>query len=398
MRHDVDIHNFLGELEACFNKIKKSKISESNKKAIFNFQEQCLAEGLGTARILKYVQTLYQLSLLLRKNFKSCDKNDIAKVIRELEKKNYSEWTKHDYKVALKKFYKWLRGIDEGYPEEVKWIKTTVRNSKHKLPEELLTEEDIQKLVESAEHPRDKALVFVLYESGCRIGELSSLRIKNIQFDEYGAQIIVGGKTGMRRIRLISSVPSLASWINIHPERDNPEAPLWVSIGTRNKGIRMNYSTVRTMLQRLANKAGIKKRINPHLFRHSRATHLASHLTEAQMKEFFGWVQGSEMASIYVHLSGRDVDDALLKIYGLKKKESEEKGNALKPKKCPRCEMMNPATSKFCSRCAMALDIQTAMKLEDLRKMWDQEMAEFVKDPEVQRLWMKKRLSISLRV
>ncbi len=75
--------------------------------------------------------------------------------------------------------------------------------------------------------------------------------------------------------------------------------------------------------KRIAEKAGIKKRIHPHLFRHSRSTHLAKHLTEAQMKQYLGWVQGSDMAAIYVHLSGRDVDDALLRCTGYSQSETQ---------------------------------------------------------------------------
>lgn len=42
-------------------------------------------------------------------------------------------------------------------------------------------------------------------ESCCRIGEILSLKIKNIQFDEYGIVLTVNGKTGMRRVRIIDS-------------------------------------------------------------------------------------------------------------------------------------------------------------------------------------------------
>lgn len=61
--------------------------------------------------------------------------------MEEVERASWSDWTKHDFKVILKKFYKWLRG-SEVYPEEVIWIKAPVRNN-NKLPEELLTEEEI---------------------------------------------------------------------------------------------------------------------------------------------------------------------------------------------------------------------------------------------------------------
>ena len=61
---------------------------------------------------------------------------------------NYSDWTKKDYKVSLKKFWKWLKGKDN-YPKEVAWIKTGMKNGNTKLPEELLTRDDIEKLINS---------------------------------------------------------------------------------------------------------------------------------------------------------------------------------------------------------------------------------------------------------
>src|SRR5208283_6213305 len=175
------------------------------------------------------------------------------------------------------------------------------------------------KLAETANNIRDKAFVLVLYETGCRIGELLTLRLKNITFDQYGAVLRVNGKTGDRRVRIISSAPILASWIELHPTGKSPESMLWYS-NWRNPKKRMknlSHGTTYLILKELAKKAGIQKRIYPHLFRHSRATALANKLTESQMKEHFGWVQGSDMASTYVHLSGRDVDNALLKLQGL---------------------------------------------------------------------------------
>jgi integrase len=382
MGRGFDPHNYKGRLKAALRKLKESDISEENKKTIIEFHNYCFAEGLTIPRVAKYVCTLRIISSLLRIDFKDATKADILNLVRKIEQGNYSEWTKQFYKVALKKFYKWLRQTED-YPPEVKWIKTTVKNKKHKLPEELLTEEDVKRLVEAADHPRDRALVFVLYESGCRIGEILALKIKHVSFDKFGAQIIVDGKTGSRRIRLISSTPVLANWLENHPLRDNPNSLLWVGIGTRNKNEPLSYSNVRILLKRLGEKAGIKKAVNPHMFRHSRATFLANHLTEAQMKQYFGWVQGSDMASVYVHLSGRDVDNALLKVYGLRSQE-ERQESTLKPKDCPRCKRANSAVSKFCNSCGMVLDIKTAIQLEGKRAGADELMTSLVKQPEVQ--------------
>jgi integrase/recombinase XerD len=48
---------------------------------------------------------------------------------------------------------------------------------------------------------------------------------------------------------------------------------------------------------------------------------MANYLTEAKMNAYFGWIQGSDMPSIYVHLSGRDIDDAVLKANGIIEKD-----------------------------------------------------------------------------
>ena len=121
----------------------------------------------------------------------------------------------------------------------------------------------------------------------------------------------------------------------------------------RNERFSVGYA--RSLLKKLAEKAGVKKRVNPHAFRHARATFLAKHLTEAQMKEFFGWVQNSDMPAIYVHLSGRDVDNALLGVYGIKEGE-KAKEPTIKIQVCPRCNEKNDPAAKFCRRCYLPLD------------------------------------------
>jgi integrase len=77
--------------------------------------------------------------------------------------------------------------------------------SKPIVPEDLLTREEAQKLVKAAEHPRDKAYVAVADESGARPGEVLTMKIRSVSFDEYGAVIVVRGKKGERRIRLLTS-------------------------------------------------------------------------------------------------------------------------------------------------------------------------------------------------
>jgi len=360
-----DVHNEKKQIRKCLERIRQStKLSARNKELIEKFYNHCEAEDLSLGRILAYLEMLRKMAIILDKDFEDANKEDMEKILRVLRNRGYAESTKRDFKITLKKFYKWLRGGD-GYPPEVKWFKTTVKNKA--LPDCSLNEDDVLKLVEVAEYPRDKAIVYVLYESGCRIGEILGLRLKHVRFDEYGAEIFVNGKTGGRRIRLISSVPLLSNWIASHPFRDDPDAPLWISVGNRAKNLPMRYSAMRSMIKRLKDRSGIKKRIYPHLFRHARATQLASHLTEFQLKKMFGWTLGSRMAAVYVHTSGLDFDDAILELNGIKKTDSKQ-NNGHKPKKCPRCSKFNIPNTNFCSNCGMALDIKTAISIENEKK------------------------------
>ena len=363
MRIALDIHNREQKLNNFLKKFQKSK--DMNKKNLDNYYNFLSASGLSPARIHKELTILLKISKWLKKDFKKANKDDIMRLIQIVEKQDYAEWTKIDYKVITKKFYSWLRGFErKEYPPEVKWIKTTMRNKNHKLPEELLEKSEIDKLVECAEHPRDKAFIRILAESGCRISEVASLKIKDVAFDDLGCHIIVSGKTGDRRILLLESTKLLSEWIGIHPFKDNPESLLWIGLGTKNKNKSLSYPACTKIIKSSMKKSGIKKRIYPHLFRHSRATELASEITEFQLKKFMGWSMASEMPAVYVSMSGRDVDNAILRASGMEPKENKEK-RELKFKTCPRCKEKNDVAKTFCGRCGSPLDVQTLLKMDD---------------------------------
>jgi integrase/recombinase XerD len=311
---DKDFYNYdLNKRLIC---LRNSNISEVNKQLILNFVENCFMEGLGQHRILKYISTLKMIATQINTDFDKVEKRDLFIFISELEQSDKSEWLKHDYKVCIKKFYKWY--LKDDNPELTKWIKASINRKDQKLPEEMLIEEDILKMINYAKKKSDKAIIALLWDIGARIGEIGNLRIKHIKFDEYGATVNLKGKTGYRRVRAVFSVEYLQAWLLEHPDRNNPDAPLWTTFDSKEDLIKpLHYGSIRMKIKRLAKKAGINKRIHPHLFRHSRCTYIANYLTEAQMNVYFGWIQGSEMSSVYVHLSGRDVDYAILKANGV---------------------------------------------------------------------------------
>jgi len=86
-------------------------------------------------------------------------------------------------------------------PEEVSWISLRVKEKDSKVtPDSLLSKEDFEAIVKAAENPRDKALVYVLFEDALRPGELLAMTVGSVEFKDKYCLIAVNGKTGIKRI------------------------------------------------------------------------------------------------------------------------------------------------------------------------------------------------------
>jgi len=364
----ICIHNFQSQYDWYIQRLNKIVISKHNMAILLKFNGACLLNGMSKARVVKYCRFFVFLNKIFDKDWDKATKEDMEQIVTTINTRDYSPATKHDYKILLKRFYKWLKGNDEEYPPEVKWIKTGIKRNERKLPGEgeLITPEDVTKLIETSEYPRDKAFISLIWESGCRIGEIGSMAVGNLIFDKYGTVITVSGKTGSRKIRVVASTPHLRTWLNSHPFKNEKDKPLWINFGSRNHNQAMDYHGFQVMINRLFEKAGINKRHNPHLFRHSRATYMANHLTEFQMNQYFGWIQGSDMPATYVHMSGREVDKAILEMNGLEQIKKEKEKPQIKI--CPRCEAINDANDTYCSKCSFILDEKEAIKLQTQQK------------------------------
>jgi len=121
---------------------------------------------------------------------------------------------------------------------------------------------------------RNKAILEVLYGCGLRVTELISLRISNVYYENEYIKVI--GKGNKERIVPISS--TALKFIKIYVEESrvhiNIKRGFEDYIFLNRGGTGLSRISVFTMIKTLALKAGIKKSISPHTFRHSFATHL----------------------------------------------------------------------------------------------------------------------------
>lgn len=296
--------------------------------------------------------------------FNEMDAADVKDLVEWIHSQGYADSTVYTYKSVLRSFWTWMVPTDDDEaPPQVAWLKLKPPKSNDTLPKDLLTKDDVAAQIEAAHNPRDRALISILYETGARIGELIDLTVGDIEDRKHGKKVVIEGKTGARRLPLVESVPHINQWLNQHPDPAK-DHPLWCKIKQGDADEQLGYRYVREkILKKTMDEAGIDKPSNPHHYRHSRASYLANELKEAQLCAWFGWVQGSDVPARYVHLSGRDIDNAYDELHGLY--VTEEDSEEPQVQECDRCEELNEPNASFCMRCGFALDQATAGEIEE---------------------------------
>ena len=105
------------------------------------------------------------------------------------------------------------------------------------------------------------------------------------------------------------------------------------------------------------------------MLRHGSATENAKFLTDSELKVRHGWTMGSRMASVYVHLSGKDLDDKLVGIYS--GKQVKPQTPEFSPVICPRCKEKSSPGIQFCGKCGTPLDqaanARSRSEMEEIR-------------------------------
>ena len=87
---------------------------EEDKADIHKMVEHLLAKEVSKGRAVKYIYHLLVLDRVAGKPFKSLRKEDIKRLVSWIRASDYTDHTKHDYRIVLKKFYQWLRGYRGG--------------------------------------------------------------------------------------------------------------------------------------------------------------------------------------------------------------------------------------------------------------------------------------------
>jgi len=352
-----DIHGISKWYRRALERLE-SDVGDGNKKLIHKFLARLRRAGVTLNTRATYLNILIRMDKYFQKPLTEVTESEFDGFIEYLESRGHTRGYVGNYQKAYRKFCGVLMDEVPGWVRDMKIWRTD-----HKLqPHEILTQEEITRMIHAAGNSRDRALVAVLADSGMRVGALGSLRIQNVELGErYGVLYISNTSlakktTGARGIPITWSVGYLGKWLQIHPQRDDGEAPLWVGL-TRSPVSRkyeaLSHTRIARILGEIGEKAGVKKRVNPHSFRHAAVTSwILTGLNEQEVKHRAGWAKGSsQMFNVYANFSDMQMSDRIFEKYGLK--PSRE---ARKLEVCPRCEITLPPGSRFCPRCSLALD------------------------------------------
>jgi len=325
------------------------------------FLAGCRREALSPRTIKMYADRLRVLQDTYRLDLEKCRQEDAEAVIDVLLKKSpsYAAGMVGMIKRAL---------VYLGREELAKKIKPIrIKDREKRIRDKILEPEEVKRLIVGAESLQDRLMIEIFTETGCRLGELYNLRIKDVQFDEHSAILSLSGKSGTRKRRVYVAIPDLRSQINNHPARNDPNARLFY-FGFHGS-TKFNMNTVYHRVRSLGLKV-LKKKINPHMFRHTKATEDSRLFTDRELMQLFGW-SNPGMVGVYSHLTMRDVDDKDLILHGKKMKEE-----VLKPivqiQRCKSCGTENAPIAVYCSKCGQilgsAIDEKTKSHVEAMEK------------------------------
>jgi integrase len=267
---------------------------------------------------------------------------------------------------VLKTFLKHIKK-----PELSKCIELVKTETKIKI-EQLVTPDDVMKMINACMNPRDRALISLIYESGARRGEILRLSLCDATPETDGYRIRLTGKTGARRILIIDSAQYLHQWIVVHPCRDDQNAPIFCTLGDGKRQIAV--SSLELILKSAARRAGItNKRLNPHAFRHAQATEKSRYFTDSQLRAYMGWSKDSGMPSVYDHLTGESLDDDIRKHHGMLPRTIDPISKAIE---CPRCHRILTGDVEYCGYCTMPISAEARSKMEAAQVLEMQERAD----------------------
>jgi integrase/recombinase XerD len=399
----------ISKIDTIPNKVNADIIAEyreymSHNGASERHQNNALKAVIAYAKFLGENTTFYDINT--KEQIIAYLDTKINSAEQDPDKKWITTW--NDNLHRIKHLFRWLynqRGKHETIPvsnwETPAFAKIKEKKTKRLSPyseTEIWDRDELLLVVKYEPYIRNKAALTLFWDLDARNHEVTMLKIKHIRLREkYGeGEVPHEAKTGGGPILLTCSFPYVRDWLNNHPFRNSADARLICNL---HNGSPVKPEAMNTMMKQLKKRIELiletgeikdpkeretleyllkTKKWNPYCIRHSAITYDSDSLPEFALKKKVRWSMNSKQASRYIkRRMGNNLKMQILQREGI----DLDDGTA-KPKPavmtCPRCNVVNPRESKFCSKCSYPLvteaydEVKAAERkeIEELRRQY----------------------------
>ena len=249
----------------------------------------------------------------------------LSKLEQELKIRNYSQKTIKGYIYSVSKYLQFAKnkGLNESSFKEyiskslekqtpsntnkdkfaIQFFFEKVLHQKLALPTikrnktlpEILTIEEIKKLIKETNNIKHELIIKLLYGTGLRVNEIVNLKKQDLNFGESLIHIkLAKGK----KDRFVKIPESISNELKKFSSLEKGEY-----LFESNRGGKLTTATIQALLKNASKKSGIKKRVYPHLLRHSFATHLLEQGTDLRVIQKLLGHSSIKTTQVYTQIS-----------------------------------------------------------------------------------------------
>jgi len=289
--------------------------------SIFGFKSYLqLERSLSINSVDAYISDVKKLAAFAKKKKISelkINKSDLSDFVSNISKEGISARSQSRIISGIKAFYKYLIMEDYITADPTQLLESPKIGMK--LPDTLSIEE-IDKLIaaidlSTEQGERNRAMLEILYSCGLRVTELITLKLSNVSFVEGFIKVI--GKGDKERLAPIGKIA--LKYLNIYigevRNHQNIQKGHEDIIFLNRRGKQLTRVMIFTIIKQLAEKIGLKKKISPHTFRHSFATHLIQGGADLRaVQEMLGH-ESITTTEIYTHLDKEYLREAIIQFH-----------------------------------------------------------------------------------
>lgn len=237
------------------------------------------------------------------RTLRTCEKSDASRYIRELmSSKRQGVAAVRRTIAALRAFYKFSTK-ERGWPNNPV-LEIALPKAEKRLPTVLSGDELKQVMREIAKAPKDdwrrarnRAMARIFFSSGIRRAELHGLSLQNLQPEARAIKVFGKGRKERVVFYDADTAEVLDLYLGLRPR--TADQALWIN----ETGRRLSYKQVGEIISSAGRRAEIKKRVSPHVLRHSFATELRNNGADLMtIKELLGH-ESVATTQIYTHVS-----------------------------------------------------------------------------------------------